>query len=109
VPVHVVAARLGCADPAITLRVYAHVIRSAEAAAAEAMDQGVKSGDGMVAPMGYSRQWLVDTLRRLGFSQEADEASRVLPDEIDRKQLLEFADRYGIDSSMLTDRMGGSP
>ncbi len=33
VPVHVVAARLGHADPAVTLRVYAHVIRSAEAAA----------------------------------------------------------------------------
>jgi integrase len=33
VPVHVVAARPGHADPAITLRVYAHVIRSAEAAA----------------------------------------------------------------------------
>ncbi len=27
VPVHVVAARLGHADPAITLRVYAHVVR----------------------------------------------------------------------------------
>ncbi|SET81720.1 site-specific integrase [Nonomuraea wenchangensis] len=35
VPVHVVAARLGHADPAITLRVYAHVIRSAETAAAD--------------------------------------------------------------------------
>ncbi len=35
VPVHVVAARLGHADPAITLRVYAHVIRSAEIAAAD--------------------------------------------------------------------------
>ncbi|WP_433369402.1 tyrosine-type recombinase/integrase [Streptosporangium sp. CA-115845] len=34
VPVHVVASRLGHADPAITLRVYAHVIRSAETAAA---------------------------------------------------------------------------
>ncbi|WP_268249344.1 tyrosine-type recombinase/integrase [Planobispora rosea] len=33
IPVHVVASRLGHADPAITLRVYAHVIRSAEAAA----------------------------------------------------------------------------
>ena len=33
-PIHVVAARLGHADPAITLRVYAHVIRSAKAAAA---------------------------------------------------------------------------
>jgi integrase len=35
VPVHVVAARLGHADPAITLRVYAHVIDEAEMAAAE--------------------------------------------------------------------------
>ncbi|GAA2136563.1 tyrosine-type recombinase/integrase [Actinomadura napierensis] len=35
VPVHVVAARLGHADPAITLRVYAHVVRSAEVAAAD--------------------------------------------------------------------------
>ncbi|WP_246178632.1 tyrosine-type recombinase/integrase [Actinomadura decatromicini] len=35
VPVHVVAARLGHADPAITLRVYAHVIRSAEVLAAD--------------------------------------------------------------------------
>jgi integrase len=35
VPVHVVAARLGHADPAITLRVYALVIRTAEAAAAD--------------------------------------------------------------------------
>jgi len=35
VPVHVVAARLGHADPSVTLRVYAHVIRSAEASAAE--------------------------------------------------------------------------
>jgi integrase len=43
VPVHVVAARLGHADPAITLRVYAHVIRSAEAAAAEIFAQAVKA------------------------------------------------------------------
>jgi integrase len=35
VPVHVVAARLGHADPSVTLRVYTHVIRSAEAAAAD--------------------------------------------------------------------------
>jgi hypothetical protein len=35
VPVHVVAERLGHADPAITLRVYAHVIRkSADGVAA---------------------------------------------------------------------------
>ena len=43
VPVHVVAARLGHADPAITLRVYAHVIRSAEAAAADIFAQAVSA------------------------------------------------------------------
>jgi integrase len=35
VPVHVVAARLGHADPAITLRVYAHVLREQAAGVAE--------------------------------------------------------------------------
>jgi integrase len=43
VPVHVVAARLGHADPGITLRVYAHVIRSAEAAAADIFAQAAKT------------------------------------------------------------------
>ena len=43
VPVHVVAARLGHADPAITLRVYAHVIRTAEAAAADIFAKAVKA------------------------------------------------------------------
>ena len=43
VPVHVVAARLGHADPAITLRVYAHVIRTAETAAADIFAQAVKA------------------------------------------------------------------
>jgi len=37
------AARLGHADPAITLRVYAHVIRCAEAAAADIFAQAVKA------------------------------------------------------------------
>jgi integrase len=43
VPVHVVAARLGHADPAITLRVYAHVIRTAETAAADIFAQAVST------------------------------------------------------------------
>jgi hypothetical protein len=42
VPVHIVAARLGHADPAITLRVYAHVIRLAEAAAADIFAEAVR-------------------------------------------------------------------
>jgi integrase len=43
VPAHVVATRLGHSDPAITLRAYAHVIRSAEAAAADIFAQAVNA------------------------------------------------------------------
>ncbi|WP_338419255.1 hypothetical protein [Kribbella antiqua] len=42
-PVHVVAERLGHADPAITLRVYAHVIRQH---ADEAANTFAAAGDG---------------------------------------------------------------
>lgn len=59
--------------------------------------------------MAYSRKWVVDTLRHLGFTEAADEALRVLPEEIDRKQLLEFGNRHGISKDTLVDRMGGSP
>ncbi|HEU5155690.1 MAG TPA: tyrosine-type recombinase/integrase [Streptosporangiaceae bacterium] len=42
VPVHVVAARLGHADPAITLRVYAHVINEQLVEAADIFAQRIK-------------------------------------------------------------------
>ena len=58
--------------------------------------------------MGLSRQWVVDTLRRLGYEQEADEALRVLPDQVDRKQLMEFGDQHGISRDELIDRMGAA-
>jgi hypothetical protein len=64
---------------------------------------------GLEVHMAYSRQWVVDTLRRNGYLQEADEALRVLPDEVDVKQLQEFGDRHGISRDELISRMGGSP
>jgi len=42
VPVHVVAARLGHADPAVTLRVYAHVLREHAAGVGDIFAQAVK-------------------------------------------------------------------
>ena len=45
VPVHVVAARLGHADPSVTLRVYAHVIREQVAAAADIFARSIQAGD----------------------------------------------------------------
>ena len=59
--------------------------------------------------MGYSRQWLADTLRHLGYQRAADDALRVLPDEIDLKQLQEFGEQHGISLGEVIDRMGGSP
>ena len=59
--------------------------------------------------MAQDRQWVVDTLRRLGYEAEAEEAARVLPDPVEMEQLREFGDRYGISVAELTSRMGGSP
>jgi integrase len=42
VPVHVVAARLGHADPAVTLRVYSHVLREHATGVGDIFAQAVK-------------------------------------------------------------------
>jgi hypothetical protein len=63
----------------------------------------------MVVRMAYSRQWVVDMLRHIGYPQVADEASRVLPEEVDLKELQEFGDQHGIGQDELISRMGGSP
>jgi hypothetical protein len=59
--------------------------------------------------MAFSRQWVADTLRRLGYQEAADEALRVLPEEVEREELEKFGDRHGITRSELTNRLGGSP
>jgi hypothetical protein len=64
---------------------------------------------GRLTAMAQNRQWVVDTLRRLGYEHEAEEAERVLPNPVDQEQLREFGDRYGISVAELTSRMGGSP
>jgi hypothetical protein len=50
----------------------------------------------VVVHMAYARQWVVDTLRRIGYPQEADEALRVLPEEIDLQQLEEGCRRMDL-------------
>jgi len=59
--------------------------------------------------MEYEKQWLVDSLRRLGYGDIADEAERVLPSEVPEEQLVKFADKHGISRGELISRMGGSP
>ena len=59
--------------------------------------------------MQVSRQLVIDTLRRDGFPQVADEALRDLPDPVDLEQVYEFGARHGLSRDELMDRMGGSP
>jgi integrase len=55
VPVHVVAERLGHADPAITLRVYAHVIRQHAAGVADVFAAQVQAASGGPVSNGVSK------------------------------------------------------
>jgi hypothetical protein len=55
------------------------------------------------------RNWLVETLRHLGYTREADAALRELPDEISVDQVKAFGDRHDINRDELMNRMGGSP
>jgi hypothetical protein len=48
-------------------------------------------------------------LNHLGYSEAAKEATRVLPEQVDRKQLEQFGDRHGISRTELESQMGGSP
>jgi hypothetical protein len=59
--------------------------------------------------MALSRQWAIDLMNQLGYSEAAKEASRVLPDPVDLEQLEKFGNRYGISLSELESGMGGSP
>ncbi len=59
--------------------------------------------------MAISRQWVIDLMNHMGYSKAAEEASRVLPEQVDLEQLKEFGDQHGISRSELENRMGSSP
>jgi hypothetical protein len=58
--------------------------------------------------MAISKQWAIDLLNHLGYTEAAEEASRVFPDQIELKQLEEFGGRHGISRSELVSAMGGT-
>ncbi len=58
--------------------------------------------------MAISRQWAINMLKRMGYAEAAEEASRVLPEQLELKQLEEFGDRHGISRSELVSWMGGT-
>jgi hypothetical protein len=57
----------------------------------------------------YSRQEVVDVLRRCGYEETADEASRFLPDPVDADQLEAWGIQHGLSRDELVSQMGGSP
>jgi hypothetical protein len=59
--------------------------------------------------MSQDRQWLVDTLRHLGYTEAADAAARELPDPVSLEEVTKFADRYNISRDEVISQMGGSP
>jgi Tfp pilus assembly protein PilN len=59
--------------------------------------------------MSQDRQWFVSTLRRLGYTEAAEEAARTLPDPVSLEELKQFADRYNISRDEVMSQMGGSP
>jgi hypothetical protein len=59
--------------------------------------------------MQYNRQYVIDSMRRLGYQQLADEALRDLPDPVDLDELQAWCLRHGLARDDLISRMGGSP
>jgi acyl-CoA synthetase (AMP-forming)/AMP-acid ligase II len=64
---------------------------------------------GLVIAMPFSRQYVVDTLRRLGYTELADRAAQDLPDPVDGDQLEAWCTRHGISRDEMISQMGGSP
>jgi hypothetical protein len=63
----------------------------------------------MVMPRQFSRQHVIDVLNRLGYTELAEEASRVLPDPVDVDQLQKLGAQHGLTLNDLISEMGGSP
>ena len=59
--------------------------------------------------MEVTRQHVVDVLRTAGLPEAADEADRLLPEQMELERAAEFLGRYGITKDVLISRMGGSP
>jgi hypothetical protein len=57
----------------------------------------------------FSRQQIIQMLRRAGLADAAAAAAESLPDPVDSKVLDHFYASHGLSKQSLVDRMGGSP
>ena len=63
----------------------------------------------MIVMEEWSRQYVVDGLNRMGYTELADQASRDLPDPVDLNRLEEWSMQHGLSRDDVISRMGGSP
>jgi hypothetical protein len=56
-----------------------------------------------------AKREIVESLRRAGHFEAADEADRSLPDPVELQRAADFGQRHGITRDELISRMGGSP
>jgi len=68
-----------------------------------------KTAEKWVVSVQFSRQHVVDLLRRTGMADAADEAERVLPDPVDLEYLTQWGAKHGVSRDDLISQMGGSP
>jgi hypothetical protein len=57
----------------------------------------------------YSRQEIVDLLRKAGLREVADKAAAELPDPVDLADVERWAEAHGVTKDMLISQFGGSP
>jgi hypothetical protein len=62
-----------------------------------------------VKPLAQDKRWFVHTLRRLGYTEAAEEAERELPDPVSLEEIIKFTDRYNISRDEVMSQLGGSP
>ncbi len=59
--------------------------------------------------MQYSRQEIVDLLRKAGLREVADKAAAELPDPVDLADVERWGAEHGVTKDMLISQFGGSP
>jgi hypothetical protein len=57
----------------------------------------------------YSRQYVVDRLRHLGFSALVEDALHELPEQVDDDELSAWGMQHGVTRDKMISDMGGSP
>jgi hypothetical protein len=59
--------------------------------------------------MRWSRQGVVDALRRVGMDDAAADALQALPDPVDSADVVPFCERHGMSKEEMMELMGSSP